>query len=309
MIARADFLKRRKTGIGGSDAAKIMGVSQYGTALDVYRDKTSDEINEEPNDVLELASYLEDFTARKYAALTGFDVRRKKAELVHPDYPFLKGNIDRQIFKSNHNSVGVLECKALGSYNFRRVESYGLPPDYIIQMQFYFLTGGYRWGAFAILNRDSGRMLTFEVTPDHELCGRIQAVCVDFWMNSVAPRVPPVERGPEKELTLPKYDGKLSDLNGDAELAGLCAEYSELKGMESQVKELLDECGNRIKDRLGDIQAAECRCYRIYYAESKPRESIDGARLKKEQPEIYQKYRKLSAVSRSFKFYQLNQRG
>ena len=38
---REDWLKRRHPVIGGTDAAKIIGVSKWGTPMDVYLEKTN----------------------------------------------------------------------------------------------------------------------------------------------------------------------------------------------------------------------------------------------------------------------------
>jgi predicted phage-related endonuclease len=60
MLTREEFLIRRKSGIGGSDVGAIMGLSKFRTAFDVWHDKITDEINLEPNDILDLSSYLEE---------------------------------------------------------------------------------------------------------------------------------------------------------------------------------------------------------------------------------------------------------
>ena len=307
-LERQEFLARRKSGIGGSDVAAIMGLSKWKTPYDVWKDKTSDEIHDELNDILELASYLEDYTARKYAALKGYKVQRKNAEIVNADFPYLKGNIDREILLDGERGVGILECKALSTFNFRRLEMYGLPPEYICQIQHYFLcsNGRYHWAAFAILNRDNGKMLTFEVVPDLELMQEIKNICSDFWLNCVLANVPPSNtlNASEKAAAIPKFDGTISDLSGDSELAELISQRNENDSLVKEATALRDETDERIKEHLGDIEAAECGGARIYYRSSS-RTSLDSARLKKEKPEIYNEYSKTTEGARSLRFYKL----
>ena len=301
------FLARRKCGIGGSDVAAILGLSKWKTAYDVWKDKTTDEVKDVSNDILELSSYLEEYTAQKYAALKGCKVQRKNAQLVHAEYPFLIGNIDREILLDHERGVGILECKALGTFSFRRVEQYGLPPEYLCQIQHYFLVsnGRYRWAAFAILNRDNGKLLTFEIEPDTEMQNQIKTACVGFWQNCVLANVEPVnELNAEKEIVLPKYNGTISDLSGDDELKQLLSERAENESMLKEAKELCDNVDNRIKDHLGEVEAAECGGFRVYYRGSS-RTSLDSTRLKKEQPEIYTKYSKTTETARSLKIYAL----
>ena len=40
-LPRDEWLAYRKTGIGGSDVAAILGISPFGTARDIYYDKLS----------------------------------------------------------------------------------------------------------------------------------------------------------------------------------------------------------------------------------------------------------------------------
>jgi putative phage-type endonuclease len=305
MIEREEFLKRRKSGIGGSDVAAIMGLSKYRNPMDVYNDKTSDEINANSNDVLELASYLEEYTAQKYAALTGHKVRRWSEELILAGYPFMKGNIDRQILL-DERGMGILECKALSTYNFRNVKMHGLPADYICQIQDYFLCGNgvYKWGAFAILNRDSGELLTFEVAPDAEFHKEIIRVCVPFWTECVEKRTPPMPAATEsgKVSVAPTYSGVIADLTDDTELNQLVIQRKENAELLDEAKTLLAQTDAMIAEKLIDYEAVECKGARIYY-KSSTRTSIDSTRLKKERPEIYKEFCKTTETARSLKFY------
>lgn len=305
-LTREEFLARRKSGIGGSDVGAILGLSKYRTAYDVWRDKTSDVVVEQHSDILALSSYLEDYTAQKYAELTGYKVRRRNAEIKHPDFPFLKGNIDREICLCSAGA-GILECKALSNFNFKRVEMYGLPDEYILQIQHYFLCGNgkYLWGAFAVLNRDNGKLLTFPVTPDHEVGKMIIEKCVPFWNDHVLTDIPPAENACSvASENVPKVDGIVTDMNDDTELASLLSQRVEMKNLCDETKELLDNVDTKIKSKLGDVEVAECSGFRVYFKGSS-RTTLDSSRLKKELPEIFEKYSKVSNTSKSLKFYNI----
>ena len=308
-MTRIEFLQRRKSGIGGSDVAAIMGLSKWRTALDVWRDKMSDEIPaDEDNPILKISAYLEQYAAQEYEAETGKKVRRWSVELINSDYPFLKGNIDRQILLDDRG-VGILECKALSTFNFKRVEMYGLPDEYICQIQHYFLcgNGAYKWGAFAIVNRDNGRLLTFEIMPDAALQAEIVKVCVPFWTESVEKRIQPVETTPAQDakIALPKFDGTITDLTGDEKLNALCAERVENAKLVDEAKALLAQTDAQICAELGDTEAAECRGARLYY-KSSSRTTLDSTRLKKEKPELFKEYSKTTETARSLRFYAIS---
>lgn len=304
---RIEFLKRRKTGIGSSDAAAVMGLSKWRTPYDVWKDKTTEEVIDDSNDTLELASHLEDYVARKYAEATGHNVRRWNTELVCDEFPFLKANIDREIMLDKRG-VGILECKALSHFYFKKVVEQGLPDEYIIQIQHQYLCDSknkYKWAAFAILDRDSGKMLTFEVEPEAGLQTQICDICIPFWKEYVEKRVPPPA---EKKVafdanTLPKYNGTVTNLTEDTELADLIKTYNDQNEMLSEVQELVDQTKKMIADKMeaSKSEAADAIGARIYYRRT-IRHTLDGKRIAKEIPAVYMKYLKES-VSKTLKIY------
>lgn len=312
-ISREDFLARRKQGIGGSDVAAILGLSRWRNAVDVWRDKVDDSpvVVEMPSDVLALASYLEEYTAQKYAALTGYKVRRFNKLLTDEQYPFLIGNIDREICAGEAKAkAGILECKALSRFSFAKVKMYGLPDDYVLQMQHYFrvCNGRFGWGAFAILNRDSGELLTFEVMPDKALYDKVLPKLVKFWTFNVQTKTMPTmdsANAPKVEKAPSAGGGKVEDLNADAELAAMLNEYSELSAMSAEATELLDGCKQRIAQRMESYECAECAGKRLFYKGSK-RVTFDSKRFKIEKPEEYYKYARETETARSLRIYNIN---
>ena len=299
---RTEFLQRRKQGIGGSDVAAVLGLSRWKSPFELWKEKTAEELPEDTqNDVLSLASYLEEYTAQKYAAAVGLKVRRKNALLVSKDYPFLIGNIDREIC-GDKRGVGFLECKAVSNFNFRKIEFYGLPDEYVFQKEHYFYVanGFYKWGAFAILNRDNGRLLTFDVSPEHELYAEALPKLKDFW-HCVETNTPPsVELPPLPDV--PKYEGKLEDFNSDAMLADLLKEYDEAAAILADATELTDNVKKQIAEHLASHEAVECGGKRIFYRSTRSKR-FDTTRFKSEHPSIYDRYTKETETQKSLRIY------
>ena len=77
MIARTDFLKRRKTGIGGSDVAAVLGLSKWKTPYQLWVDKTSDNVVEEESEILHFGQVLEQVEADEYARRNRVKVQRR----------------------------------------------------------------------------------------------------------------------------------------------------------------------------------------------------------------------------------------
>ena len=71
-LSREEWLNYRRQGIGGSDAAAILGVSPFRTARDIYYDKLGIEVVSDDNNwvALEMGNLLEDLVGRIFAKKT-----------------------------------------------------------------------------------------------------------------------------------------------------------------------------------------------------------------------------------------------
>ena len=57
-VSNIEWLRLRKSGIGGSDAGAICGVNPYSSAMKVFRDKTSDVVEELDNEAIRIGHDL-----------------------------------------------------------------------------------------------------------------------------------------------------------------------------------------------------------------------------------------------------------
>lgn len=76
-MTREEWLKLRKQGIGGSDAGAVCGLNPYVSPMDVYMDKTTEEIPEQDrdNEAMRLGRDLEQYVAERFCEETGLKVR------------------------------------------------------------------------------------------------------------------------------------------------------------------------------------------------------------------------------------------
>ena len=65
---RAAWLAGRKSGLGGSDAAAVLGLSKWRTAVDVYMDKLSDGHEQEQSDPMYWGRCLSSSSPRSSSA-------------------------------------------------------------------------------------------------------------------------------------------------------------------------------------------------------------------------------------------------
>lgn len=95
-LSRGEWLALRKQGIGGSDMGKILGVSEWGTAVDVWLEKTGRRPDAPENEAMWIGRELEDAVARRYAGEKCVRVVRHNFILIDDDF-HLVGNLDRLV--------------------------------------------------------------------------------------------------------------------------------------------------------------------------------------------------------------------
>ena len=75
-VTQEQWLKLRKKGIGGSDAGAVCGLNPYSSAMKVFQDKTSSEVEVTDNESMRIGRDLEDYVARRFMEATGLKVRK-----------------------------------------------------------------------------------------------------------------------------------------------------------------------------------------------------------------------------------------
>ncbi len=116
-LSREDWLTYRRQGIGGSDAASVLGISPFRTGVDLYYDKLGLPIEDgEENWVaMEVGTRLEELVARIFAKKTGLKIFQKKFMFQHPDHPWMLADLD-YLVELPDGSTAILECKTT-NYN------------------------------------------------------------------------------------------------------------------------------------------------------------------------------------------------
>ena len=118
-----------KKGIGGSDAGAVCGLNPYRTAIQVYQDKISEEIEEIDNEAMRQGREFEDYVAKDLWKQQGRKVRRANAIFYHEKYPFMLADVDRMVVGENAG----LECKTASPYMTESGRMAKIPFSYQIQ--------------------------------------------------------------------------------------------------------------------------------------------------------------------------------
>lgn len=281
---REEWLKLRRNGIGGSEAAAIAGLSQWSSPLAVYLDKLGITPEREDNEAMRQGRDLEAYVADRFAEKMGLDVRRENHILVNTDLPWMHANIDRRITGMR---IG-LECKTTSVYNKTDFEGGDVPNEYYIQCQHYMaVTGWDKWYlAVIVLNRG---FYTFEVERNEEDIQALIEMEKNFWYNHVQLQIAPAPMAQDSENLKNLYpsaeSGFVPMYSISKTIQDLVAKKEEKKAVEAEC----DRLENVIKAHMGVYEEGSDDKYLITW-KNRTANRIDSKRLKAEQPQIYDAY-------------------
>ncbi len=115
--SRDEWLDWRRKGLGGSDAAAVLGISPFRTARDLYYDKlgivTADD--QENWVAPEMGNLLEPLVARIFEKKTGLKIYQRKCMFQHPKCPWMLADLD-YLVELPDGSIAILEIKTT-NYN------------------------------------------------------------------------------------------------------------------------------------------------------------------------------------------------
>jgi putative phage-type endonuclease len=258
--SREEWLAARRSGLGGSDAAVVMGVSHRKSAYTLWTEKaglvppdTSD------NAVLRWGRKFESPIAEEYAEITGRKVVDLGAHAIqrHPERPWQICTHDRLIEPIDGRGRGVLSVKFIGPISARDWEQTWLaeqgPIDYKIQAQHEMLVSGLTWGSFAVYIWGHGvKWCDFDLNPN--FAEALIDEEADFWRRVQEGDAPPVDGSESTKEALkrlyPRDSGRAVEL--PAEVREWIAEIKNLKGVEGNAEQRVRLLENQIKGLMGD---------------------------------------------------------
>ena len=299
-ITHTQWLEHRRTGLGGSDAAVVVGLSPYKSKIELWADKTGRLPDNADNEAMRVGRDLEEYVAKRFCEATGKKVRRRNAIFQHDEYDFITANVDREIVGENAG----LECKTTSAFAKSDFENGEIPLYYYCQCCHYMNVMGYDRMYLAVLVM--GRAFYwFTIERNEEECNSLLNSEIAFWNNHIKPDVRPEPDGSEsaertvKALCEDWKDNAIAMFeqnNVAAELASVMEQKKALETREKQLKQKLELA----LDGNSDGFTVD---YKITYR-PQSRTSIDSKRLKSELPDIYNKY----AKSTEYRVFKLTER-
>lgn len=295
-MSKEKWLKKRKEGIGGSDAASVLGLNPYKSSMSVYMGIKNDlVIDEEINYKMDLGNKLEDFVANEFTLKTGKKVRNVNGILKNDKYPFALANIDRAVV----GEKAFLECKVTNSYS-KKLWQKEVPIYCQVQCYHYMaVTGATHCYIAALIGNEE--LVIHKLDRNEELIDEIMNLEKMFWDKCIL----------GEELQIPDgsddYSSVLQGLYKDSiEEEVILFEKEDLLKRYDDVRELVKDLDSE-KKAIEQYLQMQMKEYEVAYLgdrkitwKKQVRNTVDTKRLKKEHPEIVEKYMK-ATTSRVFR--------
>jgi putative phage-type endonuclease len=294
-------LAARRTGIGGSDVAAIVGVSKYAGPTKVYYDKL-DVLPDVDNAAMEWGRRLESAVRGKFAdEHPEFHVFDGPGLVSHPERVWQLATVDGLVAEGpNGSPFGVIEVKTGSSNNSEWGEEATdeVPLAYLCQVTWYMDIFGVEVGYLAVL-LDGRDYREYQIDYDAQLAAKLRGHAEAFWTRNVLAQIPPQADGLESTAEVlaslhnpaPKSEGQL-----DVDVLGWAQIYGNAHQDELAAKARKQEAGNHLRAAflaagspqhglIGDRKIAT-------FSKSAPKPSVDfdADRFAAEHPDLFAAY-------------------
>lgn len=296
-ITREQWLEGRKLGLGGSDAAAVIGLNKFCSPFQLYLEKTGQTEPFLGNDYTEAGQRLEPVVYQWF-----FDKNPQFVPIPTPKYYTVKHPIHNMImgspdgiFMDEEGRMQVLEIKTT-----RFKIDLDFPPEsWFTQAGYYAYILGYSHFTICIL--EAGFKLSYRsYAVDVEYCEWVVDSCVNFWNNHILTGTPP---DPENDEDIVKrYPTDTGEyLEADVEVISQHSAILKLSEQEGQIKDAIDSIKTELKLKLQDKSGYVSENRALFtFKTSKDGTTLDAKKLQEEKPEIYNEFLKVKPGNRSF---------
>lgn len=188
---RLGWLRARRDGLGGSDAAAVAGVNQYRSAIEVYAEKiSSDPVSDDPpSEFARWGHILEPHILEQFRIRRPERTARREGRLLRSRArPWQLSTLDARQHKRKGGPPGLVEIKST------KFEWQQLPEDIWAQAMHQFAVTKLSYGSIVIFNRTSCEVSIVDIEPDHEYIAELTEIEAEFW-SDLAQGIPPAPDG------------------------------------------------------------------------------------------------------------------
>ena len=243
-----EWLERRRSGIGSSDAPVIAG--ERGSVIELWAQKAGlvepDEPDEQTARLFEWGHRLEPVIADWYSDKTGRKLRRVNRLLQHPSVPWALASLDREAIGEKR----IVEIKTT-RWGWTRGED--IPGDIQTQVQHQLWVTGYDVADVAVLVGGSEPRI-IEVPRDDAFIDDLTFLEAEFWGWVESKTRPPVDGSENARKVLsrlhPANDGTL--IPATLEMDSVAIQLRDARQLAKAAQDRVDALENAIRALIGD---------------------------------------------------------
>lgn len=253
----ATWLAARRTGLGSSDAAAILGASRHSDAYEVFCDKHSIPLpapDPASQDLMAWGRSLEAPILEQFEARSGWEVHRppRLSGYISLPFPWLRASLDAVVFRPDRSDPGPIEVKWAPYLDPDDAQR----PDYLVQNLHQQVSLGALWGTVVVLARTE--LVWFDVEPDPDFFDQYIHYTRDFWVKVLKGEAPdPDGSDRTRKVIAARFQqptpGLITALSQDA----LLWDHERQHALE-EVKKwrgMADQYEARLKDAIGEAEA------------------------------------------------------
>jgi len=297
MSDRTDWLAWRRSGIGASDVAGILGLSPWASPFSVWASKIDDQADDHDNDAKEFGRRAEVMVGPWFTDRTGLTVAGEQARCTHRDDRWKLCTVDGFVLDGPNSDIasalGVLEIKTTGdSAADWAVE---VPVHYRCQATWAMHVTDLPRCWFAVLHLAFGRprFEFYEFERDAAEEAFVVDACSRFWHDHVATGHPPAVDGHSATTDAIKAHWPTAEgsLEADALTRRMCDRIRAHKATAKLIEANIAEAENELRAALGEREALVDGTGKVL-ASWKPQSTarLDGKALKAARPDIAAEY-------------------
>lgn len=282
-----EWIEARRTGVGSTDSAAIMGLSKWKTPIEVWKEKLGLSEPVIVNWHMKRGHALEPLIRAHYAQTTGRDVYNMKGSVMHPERLWMFASLDG--YTTDHR---LCEFKApTTKRGWGDAGTDEVPAEYLVQVQHALYVTGMEVADIGA-SFGGAEPVYYEVPADKEIQQAIVDAAADFF-DKVQKKVEPDPKTIEEMQQRYRInEGQAVYATQEAKqayerLLHIRADVKELEQAEAEQKEslqrfLLQAGASLLTDELGNQL--------LSWNEQKGRETFDSASFKKAHPDLYRQF-------------------
>lgn len=287
-----EWEQERRSSVGASEVAAVLGLSPYSTALDVYKHKHG--VDREFDPLLSFIGHESEAIIAKWVErYSGLDVRMDPAFMARSaEWPFLHASFDRV----SSGPFTTWQFKTAHHYTGHKWDE-GIPTDIRVQVQAEMAVAGTQRAAVVVWIGGREFRLFWEPRDDRFIREHMIPALTEFWDGVQAGSAPMPSTLAENAEQFPTISGKEIEAS-DAALEAIERRAVLLSDIQEQKAEA-DALQLVVANYMGDADSLTHEGRKVLtYKTQAGRASFDGKKFREEHPDLAAEYTKQGAPFR-----------